>query len=200
MKSTIFYVHGKGGKPSESDFYAKLFPRMNVVGAEYNGNKPWEVSPELIEQFIRATKDSDKVVLIAVSIGAFLSMNALFNQKIDKALFVSPVTDMERLIQNMMTWSGVTEKQLESLGEIDTDFGETLSWQYLSYVREKTIVWNVPTHVVYGSADNLVALDTVENFVKNHKATLSVMDGGEHWFHTEQQLAFLAEQAKQFIK
>lgn len=200
MKSTIFYVHGKGGNPSESDFYAKLFPRMNVVGAEYNGNKPWEVSPELIEQFIRATKDSDKVVLIAVSIGAFLSMNALFNQKIDKALFVSPVTDMERLIQNMMTWSGVTEKQLESLGEIDTDFGETLSWQYLSYVREKTIVWNVPTHVVYGSADNLVALDTVENFVKNHKATLSVMDGGEHWFHTEQQLAFLAEQAKQFIK
>lgn len=200
MKSTIFYVHGKGGNPSESDFYAKLFPCMNVVGAEYNGNKPWEVSPELIEQFIRATKDSDKVVLIAVSIGAFLSMNALFNQKIDKALFVSPVTDMERLIQNMMSWSGVTEKQLESLGEIDTDFGETLSWQYLSYVRKKTIVWNVPTHVVYGSADNLVALDTVENFVKNHKATLSVMDGGEHWFHTEQQLAFLAEQAKQFIK
>ena len=54
---------------------------------------------------------------------------------LDRALFVSPVLDMERLIQEMMSWAGVTESRLEAEGEISTEFGETLSWPYLQYVR-----------------------------------------------------------------
>ena len=34
---------------------------------------------------------------------------------------------------------------------------------------------------------------TVEQYVRQHDAALTVMEGGEHWFHTLQQLAVLRE-------
>ncbi|SHK90194.1 hypothetical protein SAMN05216582_12334 [Selenomonas ruminantium] len=30
-----------------------------------------------------------------------------------------------------------------------------------------------------------------EDFAEKHQAGLTVMEGGEHWFHTEEQMAFL---------
>ena len=58
-------------------------------------------------------------------------MNALAEKKISKAMFISPVVNMEKLITNMMTWADVSEEELCSKKEIATDFGETLSWEYL---------------------------------------------------------------------
>mgnify|MGYP000420930566 CR=1 FL=1 len=52
---------------------------------------------------------------------------------------ISPVVDMERLIGNMMQWAGVTEQELAEKQEIPTQFGETLSMQYLRYVREHPV-------------------------------------------------------------
>ena len=48
---------------------------------------------------------------------------------------LSPVVDMEDLITNMMQWANVSEAQLKEAGEFSTDFDETLSWQYLCWVR-----------------------------------------------------------------
>ena len=36
--------------------------------------------------------------------------------------------DMERLIADMMIWANVTEDELKEKKEIQTTFGETLSW------------------------------------------------------------------------
>ena len=74
---------------------------------------------------------------------------------------------------------------------IRTEFGEDLSWDYLCYVREHTIQWCVPTSILYGSKDNLTSLETVRAFAEKHNASLTVMVGGEHWFHTEEQMRFL---------
>ena len=38
----------------------------------------------------------------------------------------------------MMKWAGVGENELAQRGEIQTEFGEKLSWEYLCYVRELT--------------------------------------------------------------
>ena len=43
---------------------------------------------------------------MANSIGAFLSMASLDEALIDRAYFISPVVDMEKLICNMMMWTG----------------------------------------------------------------------------------------------
>ena len=110
---------------------------------------------------------------------------------IDAAYFISPIVNMERLITDMMGWANVTDKQLQAKGMIETDFGETLSWEYLRYVRRHPVEWEAPTQILYGSRDHLTSRKTIEAFAKGHSAGLTVMEGGEHWFHTEEQMRFL---------
>ena len=133
----------------------------------------------------------DSVILIANSIGAFFSMNAEIDSLIEKAYFISPIVDMEKLITDMMAWANVTEDELKQQGVIRTEFGENLSWNYLCYVRDHPVEWNVPTDILYGSCDNLTSYDTISTFSVMHSANLTIMENGEHWFHTEEQMKFL---------
>lgn len=75
--------------------------------------------------------------------------------------------------------------------EIPTSFGETLSWDYLAYARRHPISWSVPTRILYGEKDNLTSYATISAFAQRIHAPLTVMSGGEHWFHTPEQMAFL---------
>ena len=34
-------------------------------------------------------------------------------------------------------------------------------------------------------------IETIRDFAKKHPAALTIMEGGEHWFHTEEQMRFL---------
>lgn len=100
----------------------------------------------------------------------------------------------------MMTWANVSEKDLQEKEEIPTDFGETLSWKYLCFVRANPITWEIPTEILYAENDNLTSRQTVDAFVSSHNANLMVMENGEHWFHTEEQLAFLDYWMKKVIR
>ena len=131
------------------------------------------------------------VIVIANSIGAYFSMNAGIDAMIEKAWFISPIVDMEKLITDMMRGANVTEAELEAKGTIHTAFGEDLSWNYLCYVRSHPIRWTAPTQILYGSCDNLTPFKTIRDFAKTHHAALTVMEEGEHWFHTEEQMRFL---------
>jgi len=136
-------------------------------------------------------KRYDQLTLVANSIGAYFALSSLDETLVDRAYFISPVVDMENLICNMMQWSNVTEQKLAEEREIATNFGETLSWEYLCYVRQHPTVWNVPTCILYSEHDNLTSIETVFAFAKRYHADLTVMPGGEHWFHTEEQMQFL---------
>ena len=81
--------------------------------------------------------------------------------------------------------------ELRARGEIPTEFGETLSWKYLTYVRAHPIAWHVPTRILYGAHDDLTSPETISAFARRVGAELTVMPDGEHWFHTEEQLRFL---------
>ena len=191
MREILIYVHGKGGSAEEVDHYKPLFPNCEVIGFDFRSQTPWEAKEEFPVFFAQQRQRCDRLTLIAGSIGAFFSMSALDKTLVDRAYFVSPVVDMENLIGNMMQWSNVTEQALAEKREIATDFGETLSWEYLCYVRKHPIIWNVPTCILYGEHDNLTSIETVSAFAKQHHADLTVMPGGEHWFHTDEQMQFL---------
>ena len=191
MKELVLYIHGKGGCAGESEHYKPLFPECEVIGLDYQTFTPWETGKEIREAVTKLNDEYDSITLIANSIGAFFSMNAGINTMIRCAYFISPVVDMEQLILNMMFWAGVTEKELEEKGVIPTTFGEDLSLNYLCYVREHPVCWTVPTRILYGSRDNLTSYETIAAFAKTHGAELTVMEEGEHWFHTEEQMRFL---------
>lgn len=191
MKKAILYVHGKGGSSLEAEQYKEACHGFEVVGAAYQGEYPWVVRPQLQAAYGALRREYSSVSVIANSIGAYFTMLALQGCEIERAFFISPVLDMERLILDMMGWAQATEEELREKGEIPTDFGETLSWDYLCFVRENPICWDVPTSILYAEHDQLIARDIVESFAQSHHAALAVMAGGEHWFHTEEQLAFL---------
>lgn len=185
------YLHGKGGNAREAEHYRALLPGWRVTGLDYRAQTPWEAREEFLAYFKAARRDGTKVLVIANSIGAFFAMQALDETRVDRALFVSPVVDMERLIETMMAGEGVTEPELRQRGEIRTEFGETLSWRYLQDVRQHPIRWRVPTAILYGSGDALMPRETVEAFARRTGAALTVMENGEHWFHTEEQMQVL---------
>ena len=140
-------LHGKGGRKEEAESFAQVVcPKGWQVlaidlpghGARSGGPElftPWHAVPELRDLLSLSGQKWNRLALRAVSLGAWFSLLAFQDRPLDRALFVSPVLDMERLIQEMMSWAGVTESRLEAEGEISTEFGETLSWPYLQYVR-----------------------------------------------------------------
>ena len=191
MEKVILYIHGKGGSHLEAEQYKKNCSGFDIIGIDYNDYLPWIVQNQIKEAYENAHKRYDHIYVIANSIGAYFAMHTLQACDIEKALFISPVLDMERLILDMMSWANVSETDLHEKGDIPTDFGETLSWKYLCFVRENPITWNVPTEILYAGNDNLVSRKTVNEFISNHNTHLTVMENGEHWFHTDEQLAFL---------
>ncbi len=198
------FVHGQGGgKEEAAAFAAVAVPRgWQVVGIDlpaHGGRRdgarllPWVAVPELRAVSAALHARWRTVRLRANSIGACLSMLALGDAAIEKALFVSPVVDMAALIGRMMQWAGVTEAELAARGEIPTDFGETLSWDYLRWVRAHPPVWTTPTEILYAGRDHLVPRTDLDAFCAAGDRGLTVYPDGEHWFHTPEQLRVLRD-------
>ena len=191
MKDLVIYIHGKGGNIEETNHYQSIFRESDVIGFDYKSQTPWEAEIEFPILYDRYAKSYDSVILIANSIGAYFTMLSLAEKNISQALFISPIVDMEKLIMDMMKWLNIMEDELKSKKEVETEFGETLSWEYLSYVKNHPIRWSVPTSILYGEKDNLTSKESITKFAEQIGATLTIMENGEHWFHTDEQLNFL---------
>lgn len=195
------FLHGQSGHKEEGERFAQIANpkgwQVVAIDLPQHGQRqggaepflPWVVVPELEQVWQELQERWKRIALRANSIGAWLAMLALAGKPVDTCLFVSPVVDMENLIQTMMTWAGVTEERLEREREIPTDFGQTLSWDYLKYVRQHPVhALSAHTNILYGDQDNLVPQPVVECFARAEGAHLTVYPGGEHWFHTPEQM------------
>ena len=127
VKELVLYIHGKGGCAGESEHYKPLFPDHEVSGLDYQTFTPWETGKEIRDVVELLHSKYKSITLIANSIGAFFSMHAGIDRMIDKAFFISPIVDMERLIRNRMALADVTEEQLKERGVVSSAFGEDLS-------------------------------------------------------------------------
>lgn len=198
------YVHGKqSAKEAAGRFAETVCARgWQVLSADLpeHGERsggpvpldPWHAVPELREIFAWASRRWGRKALRCTSLGTWFSLLALEGEPLERALFVSPVLDMELLILDMMQWAGISEESLEAAGELPTDLGETLSWEYLQYARTYKIEdWDTPTSILYAGGDTLIRREAVEYFARRFGAELTVMENGEHWFHTPEQVAFL---------
>jgi len=190
-KQGVIYIHGQNGSPQEAAHYAPLFPACDVVGLPYRAAAPWEAAAEFRPFFDAFRAAHSQIILIANSIGAYFAMHALSGRRVERAYFISPIVDMERLIASMMCENGVTEARLRAEGTIRTPGGAVLSWEYLSWVRAHPPEWRAPTSILYGERDTLQSEETVRAFAARIGAGVTVMAGGEHYFHTPEQMAFL---------
>ena len=198
------FLHGKQGRKEEGLNFAELvclkdWQVLSIDMPQHGERKdgleqlvPWPVVPELEAVMNYARSHWSQMALRAISIGAWYAMQAFWQEPPVRSLFVSPILDMAELIRTMMGWVSVTEADLEARGEIPTAFGETLSWRYWQYALDHPIIrWDSPTAILYGGTDNLTPRSTAEAFAARFHADLTVMEDGEHWFHTPEQLDVL---------
>ena len=129
------------------------------------------------------------ISLFGCSMGAYFGMMAFKNEPLRQALFLSPVVDMNRIIDNMMMWFNITVEQLKQERVIPTPV-KILYWDYYTYVAEHPVEWSVPTMLLYGKKDELCEFEVVEGFACRTGAIMTVFDEGEHFFHTGEQMAF----------
>ena len=186
----MIYIHGKGGTASASEQFRTFFPDYDIYGFDYKSDNPWEAESEYKEYFLKMAEKYTSITVLASSLGAYFLMVSGADVMIQKALFVSPIVDMEHLIRDRMKQADVSDEVLKAKSTIYLSEGVVLSWDYLVWVRNHPIVWNVPTYILFGEKDHFQSLDTMETFAKEIGADLTVMPDGEHWFHTNEQTEF----------
>ena len=140
------------------------------------------------------------VSLFACSMGAYFSFLSYKNESLEKSLFLSPVLNMERIILNMMTWFEISEEKLREKKEINTPIGQTLYWDYYCYVKENPIeIWDSSTFILYGTKDDLCEFEVISSFTESFNCDLTIMEDGEHYFHTHDQLEFFRRWAQNIL-
>jgi len=143
---------------------------------------------------------ADKISLFACSMGAYFSLLAYRDLPLEQCLFLSPVVNMEHIINYMMTSFDVSEDRLKQEKEIDTPIGQKLYWDYYSYVKSHPIdTWNKPTAILYGSNDDISDFGDVSEFARRFHCGLQVLEQGEHYFHTNEQLDYYNRWLKQHV-
>lgn len=134
---------------------------------------------------------SKDVSILACSMGAYFSFLAYKNIPIKKCLSLSPVVDMEKIIEGMMKYFAITKDRLKLEKEISLPNGQNLYWDYYNYVKTNPIdIWDKKTYILYGENDSLVNIEDIKMFCEKFNCDLKIMEGAEHYFHTEEQLSF----------
>lgn len=71
---------------------------------------------------------------------------------------------------------------------IANPYGPRFEWEYYSYVNAHPIdKWNTPTAILMGSEDEVSEVDVVKAFASRFGASLSLLEGGKHYLHTEEE-------------
>lgn len=196
-------VHGRYGNKEEAEGFANIAVEAGYQvlsfdlpehGERKNENYECTIQnsiSDLREVYSFVQNKYKSFSLFAGSLGAYFSLSAYQEVKFEKCLFVSPVLDMKRLIQNMMKEANVTEDELRVKGTIKTT-DDVLSWDYYDFVCRNPIKkWNSETFILYGENDNITEKSVLHNFVEKFNCNLDIMQNGEHWFHTEEQVKYL---------
>ncbi|AKB25302.1 Alpha/beta hydrolase [Methanosarcina sp. MTP4] len=151
---------------------------------------PQNCVSDLLAVYKYARSLASDISLFACSMGAYFSLLAYHDFDIKQCLFLSPVVNMERIIRNMMEAFQVSEERLQVEKQIPLPIGQTLDWDYYCYVKKNSVCfdWKIPTAILYGSGDDLSEWKEISVFAERYQAEVKVLEHGEHYFHTEEQL------------
>lgn len=188
------YVHGKMSDKESAESFAQIaenkgyqtisfdLPEHGERESESNRCDIWNGISDLHQISSYTFANWKSVSLFACSLGAYFSLQAYKEITFEKCFFLSPIVNMEYLIQNMFLWFNITEEMLYTKREIPTPI-DTLSWDYYQYVKKNPVTkWSSPTYILYGGKDNLQSLRVIENFAKSNPVALTISEQSEHSF------------------
>ena len=178
----FLFIHGLRGHKEEALAFAEVAEPegYQVLGIDLPlERKPWEVLPLLNEVREYLYKNWKSVSLRANSIGSWFSLLTFQGEEVERALFVSPLLDMKKYIE-----------------ELQTSEEDYYGW----VVNNPVAHWDAPTYILRPDV-NLIVSDTVgRDFISHHQCQLTIMPDGEHWFHTPEQIAFSESMGRNCVK
>lgn len=201
----FIYVHGKHADKEEANSFSDTLTKKGYQVLSFDlpehGERKKDINyqcniqnavSDLLTIFSYVSKRYDSISLYACSLGAYFSLVAYSDVYFEKCLFLSPILDMQKLIEKMMINENISETRLLEEKEIQTNYGETLSWEYYNYVKEHPVTtWKSTTYILYGEHDFMTDRLTLDEFANKFQAETTVMKNSEHYFHTPKQLLFL---------
>ena len=180
-EKVFLFVHGLHGRKEEALAFAKeAVPKgYQVLSIDLPvERKPWEVLPLLNEVRDYLYENWKSVSVRANSIGSWFTLLAFQSKKVEQALLVSPILDMKKFI--------------ELMPQREDDYYEWV-------VNNPITGWDVPTYILRPEVDMIVSEEIDRDFISQHQWQITIMPGGEHRFHTPEQLAFLKAWEKNTI-
>lgn len=214
-KSDHLFIAVHGSQSNKSDKVIRILAEEAVLKGYQvlsfdlpkHGERKEEPQPYKIQNCVEdlskvldyAYSCSKNISLFGCSIGAYFSMLAYKDEEIGQTLFLTPIVDMKRIINNIMRMFDISEERLQKEQEISTPI-ETLYWDYYQYVLNHPIEWNKPTKLLHATNDNFTEFSIISEFSKNIHARMTVLKNGEHYFRTEEQLIFFQEWLRNNIK
>lgn len=148
-----------------------------------------------LDEIMKYAKEKWKEIsLFACSMGAYFSLIQYKEEDLKEVLFLSPVVNMERIIENMMKWFDISEKRLEFEKEVQTPIGEKLYFDYYTFVKSCPIKkWDKNTSILYGEKDKLCEFEIINKFSEDYNCDLVLCEEAEHFFHNEKEINFYKE-------
>ena len=208
---TVLVFAGCGNKEEAQRFAAVVNPLgwqvLAVDLPEHNGRQdgvrlvPWEAVPEL-QNVRNYMKERWRTLGVrAVSLGAWLALQAFAGERVERCLLSSPLLDMEKMICSMMAQAGVSEERLRAEGEIPVPGGQTLSWHYLCWAREHPVCSISPkTALLYGAKDEMSPRSTIDTYCRKFDCSLTVAEGAAHWFHMPEEETRMSQWEREQLK
>ena len=171
----FLFVHGHGGNKEEALAFAEV---VNSLGYQVIGidlpvmEMPGKVM-SLFSDVTQYLKQHYRSINVrSNSIGCWFSMLAFQQECLDKALFVSPILDMKTFIE-----CAVHKEE-----------------RYYEWVVSHPIErWDTETFILRPRRDAVVAEKVYGSFLSQHPCQVEIVENGEHWFHTPEQLEILRQ-------
>lgn len=171
----FLFVHGHGGNKEEAQAFAEVANPMGyqVIGIDLPVMEMPEIVMDLLSDVTQYLKQNYRSINVrANSIGCWFSMLAFQQVGLDKALFVSPLLDMKTFIDS-------------------ADYKDDRYYEWvLSHPIER---WDAETFILRPRRDAVVAEKVYDSFLSQHPCQVEIVENGEHWFHTAEQLEILRQ-------
>lgn len=209
----FLYVHGRdGNKEVAVSFYQMVkaagwqvlsidLPKHGERQDSAEKFNPWTIVPELSLLHSYAHDHWTTVALCADSIGAYFSLRAFQLKPFEQVVFISPIVDMAKYIDDALEAGGITTEQLKAETRLDTKQGVHLSWDYYLYTHENPIkVWPSPTDILYGGLDKIVKRPDIEAFAEKFDCSLTVIENCQHGFSDEEDQEIVEQWVKEKVK
>lgn len=170
---------------------------------------PHTCSGDLKFMYDYAKEIAENVSIFACSMGAFYCMLLYPQLDVRQMLFLSPVVDSLRIVEDLKSLFNISDEVLEAeqtiylsddqrwnSNGVPLPKGQVINWDYLQYLRRHPVHLyekKCEVDILFGTKDTVSNVAEAKELQARYGGTLKLVEGGVHQFVSEEQQKILGE-------